>query len=70
MFRRVNTFSVRAILDAIRTLQDAVEALQPRKASGTLISHSSTGVTVRASKLAGTTGGVAAPTSDQPARWQ
>jgi len=69
-FRRLSQFSVRGILDSIRALQEAVEALQPQKSSGTLIDFSSQGVNIRASKLARTSGGGAAPTTDQPARWQ
>jgi len=69
-FKRLHGFSVRGILDAIRALQDAVESLQPRQSSGNLISHSSTGVTIRGARLARKVGTSSAPASDQPARWQ
>jgi hypothetical protein len=68
-FRRLNKFNVRLLLDAIKQLQEAVESLQPRQSSGTLISHSSSGVTIRAAR-ARATGSTGAPTADRPARWQ
>ena len=68
-FRRLTNFNVRGILDAIKQLQEAVESLQPRQSSGTLISHSSSGVTIRDAR-ARATGSTSAPTADQPARWQ
>jgi hypothetical protein len=67
-FRRLSQFSVRGILDAIRQLQEAVESLQPRKSAGTLITHSSSGVTVRAARAKATGGGTTS--SSQPSRWQ
>jgi len=67
-FRRLSQFSVRGILDAIRQLQEAVESLQPRKSAGTLITHSSSGVTVRAARAKATSGGTTS--SSQPSRWQ
>jgi hypothetical protein len=67
-FRRLSQFSVRGILDAIKQLQEAVESLQPRKSAGTLITHSSSGVTVRAARAKTTGGGTTS--SSQPSRWQ
>jgi len=67
-FRRLSQFSVRGILDAIRQLQEAVESLQPRKSAGTLITHSSSGVTVRAARAKAAAGGTTS--SSQPSRWQ
>tara|TARA_R100000479_G_scaffold170740_1_gene113694 strand:+ start:754 stop:966 length:213 start_codon:yes stop_codon:yes gene_type:complete len=68
-FRRLSQFSVRGILDAIKALQEAVESLQPRKSAGTLITHSSSGVTVRAARQKATGGG-GTTSSSQPSRWQ
>ena len=67
--KRITKFNPKDILDAIRQLQDAVMALQPRQSSGTLQSHGPGGTTTKASSAAARNVTVAA-SDDRPARWQ
>lgn len=68
--KRLRRFSVKDILDAITALQDAVEALQPRRSSGTLQNQGSGGTLTKASSAA-KRGDITVNASDtRPARWQ
>jgi hypothetical protein len=68
-FKRLLQFRAKDILDAINKLQDAVQALQPRKSSGTLQSQGPGGTTTRASSAA-TRATTVNVSDDRPARWQ